>query len=301
MTDEEYLSRILKSQDLDPKGPEMDALEEHRQAVEKLLRKSFGYTSTIKYGGSKAKGTMIKESYDLDIVNYFPHDDTTAGDTLEDIYNNTAQALEQDYFVERKGSALRLRDKNPKNKQVDFHIDVVPGRYFDETKTDTFLYRSTGEKKRLKTNLDIHITHVKESGAIEAIRLIKLWRVRNQVPLKNFILELLVIAILADWKRKPLSGQLIHVWEEFRDHSDTLSVKDPANPEGNDLSEVLNDYTRSMLCQIATSTLRQLENGGWEAVFGPADEIDKDSKLQALRGVAATLPASRKPYYEEKK
>ena len=49
---------------------------------------------TIRYGGSKAKGTMIKEAYDLDMTCYFGHDDTRAGQTLEDIYGNTRKALE---------------------------------------------------------------------------------------------------------------------------------------------------------------------------------------------------------------
>ncbi len=88
---------------------------------------------------------MNLASYDLDII-LLQHDDTTAGNTLEDIYNNTYDTLQDEYFVERKGSALRLKDKNPKNYGVDFHIDVVPGRYVDDQKSDVFIYRSTGDK-----------------------------------------------------------------------------------------------------------------------------------------------------------
>ena len=106
MTDNEYLQAVLKSQDLADDSAELKALTARREDVEALLRRAFPDSSpTIRYGGSKAKGTLIKESYDLDIVCYFPHDDTTAGDTLEDIYNNVAAALEKDYAVERKRSA----------------------------------------------------------------------------------------------------------------------------------------------------------------------------------------------------
>jgi hypothetical protein len=35
------------------------------------------------------------------------------------------------------------------------------------------------DKKRLKTNLDVHLDHVRDSGVIDAIRLAKLWGVRN--------------------------------------------------------------------------------------------------------------------------
>ena len=55
-----------------------------------------------------AKGTMNREAYDLDIICYFAHDDTSAGKTLEEIYNNVSEALKGNYIVEPKGSAVRL-------------------------------------------------------------------------------------------------------------------------------------------------------------------------------------------------
>src|SRR5437899_1372028 len=165
MTNNEYLSVILTAQTLGEESDELKALQERRAEVEKILRDHFQESSpTIRYGGSKAKGTMIRDSYDLDIICYFSHDDTGAGETLEDIYNNASKVLSDTYFVEPKASALRLKDKNPSTLGLDFHIDVVPGRFVDASKGDAFLYVSTGEKKRLKTNLDVHIKYVKDSG-----------------------------------------------------------------------------------------------------------------------------------------
>ena len=60
---------------------------------------------------------MVKATYDLDLICYFRHDETAAGETLEDIYENTRKALEADYWVEPKASALRLKERNLK---VDF-------------------------------------------------------------------------------------------------------------------------------------------------------------------------------------
>src|SRR6266513_1722782 len=208
MTTKDYLTKVLASQTLADDSDELKALQEQRAKVEQLLRDRFKDSSpTIRYGGSKAKGTMIRDAYDLDIVCYFPHDDTSAGETLEDIYNNVRTALATAYVVEPKGSALRLKDSSEKTRGVDFHIDVVPGRFTDDKKSDAFLYRSTGEKKRLKTNLDVHIKHVKDSGVIEAIRLVKLWKVRNGLSIKNFVLELAVIKLL----NGTIKGQLAAV------------------------------------------------------------------------------------------
>jgi hypothetical protein len=296
MTDNDYLNDVLNSQNLDPNGSELEALQKEREKVEKLLRKQFGYSPTIKYGGSKAKGTMIKESYDLDIINYFPHDDTSAGETLEDIYNNTYNALCDEYSVERKSSALRLKDKNQQSYGTDFHIDVVPGRYIDGEDGDMFLFRSSGEKKWLKTNLDVHIAHIRDSGVIDAIRLMKLWRVRNAVPIKIFALDLLTIDLLKHRKNSSLASQLVHIWEELKDNSDSLSIEDPANPAGNDLSEMLSPYVRLSLKRVATSTLSTLENDGWEAVFGSVENISDADKKDSLRHIAAFIAQPSKPW-----
>jgi len=299
-TDNDYLYDVLKSQNLDSDGPEMKALQKERKKVEDILRKKFGYSATIKYGGSKAKGTMDKEAYDLDIIQYFPRDDDSAGETLEEVYNNTRDALSEDYLVEHKGSALRLTDKNPDptGKHKYTHIDVVPGRYIDGDDGDVFLYRSNDIKKRLKTNLEIHIAHVKDSGVVDALRLNKLWRVRNYVQIKNFALDLLTIKLLKNKKSLSLADQLVYVWTEFRDHSDSLCIEDPANPYGNDLSEMLNDSVKQCLKDIATSTLVTLETFGWEAVFGEVERTTDTDKKASLERIAAAMPrtSTSKPW-----
>ncbi|MDZ4865208.1 MAG: hypothetical protein SGJ01_17445, partial [Gemmatimonadota bacterium] len=67
MTDQEYLEGVLKEQSLSDDSPEMNELRRRRSEVEEHLRAEFGSAPRIRYGGSKAKGTMIKEAYDLDL------------------------------------------------------------------------------------------------------------------------------------------------------------------------------------------------------------------------------------------
>ena len=297
MDKEKYLKEILKRQTLSPNGPELQVLQKHRAEVEELLRDHFSDSSpTIRYGGSKAKGTMIREAYDLDIICYFPNDDSDAGGTLENIYNNVRDALETKYLVEPKSSALRIKDSDKQNLGVDFHIDVVPGRYTDDSKTDVFLYRSSGEKKRLKTNLDIHISHVKDSGLTDAIRLIKLWRIRNSLSIKHFALELLVIKVLEKKKSASLPDQLEYFWNEISENIDDISIEDPANPKGNDLSDLLSPSIRSELSSVSQRTLKTIENSGWEGLFGPLPDEEED-KAASLRVAAAAVVKPTKPWY----
>ena len=116
MTADEYLHDVLDSQALGDDSDEVKALQKHRADVEKLLRDNFKDSAlTIRYAGSKAKGTMNRESYDLDIISYFASGDNTAGETLQDIYENTEKALGKKYSVEPKGSALRLKSCDPEN------------------------------------------------------------------------------------------------------------------------------------------------------------------------------------------
>lgn len=294
MTADEYLQVILASQALGDDSDEVKALQKHRADVEKLIRDSFKDTAlTIRYAGSRAKGTMNKESYDLDIISYVSSGDDTAGQTLEDIYDNHKRALAKKYSVDAKGSALRLKGCAPENLGVDFHIDVVPGRFTDETRTDAYLYQVGGEKKRLKTNLDVHLKHVRESGVLEAIRLAKLWKVRTGLPIRTFVLELAVIKLLQDKKKKSLSAQMEHFWTELRDNSANLCVEDPANPNGNDLSKCLDDTLKSQLAAAAKGTLERIESSGWEAVFGKTEKQEKAARIEVLRRAAAVATPSR--------
>lgn len=295
MTDNEYLEAILLDQTLAPGSPELNELQERGEEVKKLLRRMSSKSVRVNEAGSKRKGTMIKASYDLDLTCYFPHADDNVGDSLKEIYQSVERALKKTYQTARKGSAVRLWDSTGK---TDFHIDVVPGRFVDGNQGDVFLYRPSGDKERLKTNLDIHVAHVRNSGVIDAIKLMKLWRVRNSIPVKTFVLELLVIKILEEKKGSRLSEQMLHVWRQLRDDSADITIEDPANPNGNDLTEVLNEGMRKQLSEAASRTLQTVENTGWESVLG-ASQMDKPKRAEALTRIAVATPVQVKPWSNE--
>ena len=295
MTTKEYLEGVLKSQDLSDDSQELKDLQTHRAKVEKILRAAFPDASpTIQYGGSKAKGTLVKESYDLDVVCYFCNDDNSAGETLKDIFENVSAKLRDEYYVEPKTSAVRLKDKGNK---LDFHIDVVPGRYVDDSKSDCFIYQNGADKGRMKTNLSVHIDHVKNSGVVPALRLLKLWKTRRGLRVKQFVLELLIIDLLKGKKNSSLEGQLNHVWQSLADSEEAPRVEDPANPTGNDLSEFLKSVWPELSAR-AKDTLDLIEQSGWEAVFGALeeDESQNQEKKSAFVRAAATIVAPTKPW-----
>jgi len=302
MTTQEYLKTILKQQSLSDDSDEIKALRSERKKVEKLLRDSFEESSpNIQYAGSYKKGTMIRDSYDLDIVCYFNHDDGLAGDTLEEIFNNVKKSLESKYYVVPKRSALRLESLESSGSQEPrayFHIDVVPGRFTDEKKEDAFLYQSSGEKKRLKTNLQKHIDHIKGSGLVNTIKLIKFWRERNVLKeIKTFALELLIIEALKGLDdSRGLDTCLEKFWEQLRDNIDNIKIEDPANPTGNDLSELFDDSIRNTLSALAEKTLNLIENQGWESIFGKVESMSDEEKVAGIRATTSRDPSRPEAY-----
>ncbi len=294
MTDADYLDAVLRDQTLVPGGPELTELHRQREHVESVIAQKLGHACpTVRWGGSKAKNTMIKDAYDLDLPTYFDCDERGAGESLEEIYNTVADAMVDDYYIERRRSAIRLRKKDPERFQEDTHIDLVPGRFFDESKSDVWLYQHAAEKCRMKTNPDVHIEHIRDSGVRPAIRLGKLWNVREGVRMKTFVLELAIVEILKFRKTAALSAQFRHVLEEFRDNVDNLIVVDPANGN-NDLTAALS-AVKPLLVFAAGNTLTKLESEGWQGVSGELK--DENRAKVALRAAAAVPEAARyKPW-----
>ncbi|HAW55771.1 MAG TPA: hypothetical protein DCX29_12945 [Hyphomonas sp.] len=290
------LQALLEAQHISPDSREMAELQNHRAGVEAAIRAAFhGASISIQYGGSKKKGTMIKESYDLDIIVYAYHDETRLGENLSDIYNNVATALSPDYFVHPKTSALRLYAKADGARGDRLHIDVVPGRYVDESRGDAYLHQNSGQKSRLKTNLQTHVDHIKTSGVIGTLKLGKLARVRYDLDIKQFALDLVLIELLKGKTAESLDQQFTHVLQIIADRSTPITIEDPANPAGNDLSGLLDTQVWSELRNVATTMLNQADSGGWGLAFGEAENLGPASAAIITRA-AETVDEPTKPW-----
>jgi hypothetical protein len=80
---------------------------------------------------------------------------------------------------------------------------------------------------------------------------------------------------------------------------DEISIEDPANPTGNDLSELLSPTIRDALSSVSKSTLELIEKSGWEAVFGPVEEKKDENgrgKIEVLQRAAAAVAIPTKPW-----
>lgn len=299
MSPKACLETILSQQTLAEDGPEMKSLNEEKQRVEELIRKEFEQSNpTIKIAGSIAKETAIKVSYDLDVCIYFSCDDKDCGETLKDIYHRVKTCLEKHYYVEQKPVALRLYSNSSTTFGTDYHIDAVPGRFTDETRGDCFLHISVGDKSYFKTNLKTHLKHIKESGLIDQIKLLKVWKARAGLQIRTFILELLIIEILKGSRSSSLEDYLVEFWTKVRDSIFDIKIEDPANPTGNDLSEIFDDTIKQQLKDEASRTLDLISRNRWEDVMG---HVEKNESYigPAIITSAQKYPNAPKPYSDD--
>jgi hypothetical protein len=287
-----YLEELLASQRLDERSAEWKALDEEAERIEAILRAAYPWSAlTFTHAGSRAKGAMIREDYDLDEVAYFRNDDNAPGQTLADIYENVAKVVGKHYTVRRKRSALRLGMKDGR----DLKVDLVPGRYIDATMTDVFIHQNEGDKDWLKTNIVKQVARIRGSGCTDEVMLGKLWRTRNSIGVKTFPLELLVIEALRLDGSGSLEQRFAGVLAVFAEDIDSLQIEDPANPYGNDLSYALPDSLRREIARVARNTLAAARQYGWEHVFGKIEPRTRSvaSRVQILRSAAAAAVPTR--------
>ncbi|MET4424260.1 nucleotidyltransferase [Bradyrhizobium sp. RT3a] len=248
----QYLSSLLAGQNLTQ--AELDSLRSLRAKIEGQLAVLQG-SPRFYYGGSFGKRTMIKARYDLDLVMYWPH---TATYSITGIYDAVGETLKKHWTaVNSKTVAWELPF------QGGFHIDVVPGRALDAQYYEANLHR-TNTGTTLKTSLKKHIDTVRGSGRADAIRLMKLWKVRKGVPFKkSFLLELMTIEGCKGKQSDDLEGQIIASLKYVRDNIKTCSVGDPAN-SNNSLSDDLDATARTAIYQRADEAIKATY---WSQVF----------------------------------
>ncbi len=251
-TTDQWLLNLLAQQNVSTQ--EFAQLTNFRDIIQRQLSTLGGYPRFY-YAGSFGKKTMVRARYDLDIVIYWPQGIT---DTLKGIYNAVGDVLKQHYkVVNSKTVSWELPFEG------GFHIDVVPGRALDANYYEANLYR-TDTKTSLKTSLKKHIDTVRGSGRTDAIRLVKLWRIKKAVPFKkSFLLEMLTIEAC---KGIPVANVADQVWATLtyiRDNIIGCNVLDPAN-SNNSLSDDLTAADRQKICEAAAAAIN---NRSWEWIY----------------------------------
>jgi hypothetical protein len=238
-----YLAGVLEEQRV---GPEVEAaVRARRVEVEGLL--GLGREVRFYFGGSFAKRTAVAAGFDLDVVVYFA---AGCGLGVRAIYEDVEKRLVARHVVARHGVALRLQ------YTPGWHVDVVPGRALSESYEYADLWHSDRESTR-QTSLKRHI-ELARLGDREVVRLLKIWRVRQQVPVGSFVLELAAARVAACGTLEERFRRVLGELARF----EKLRLVDPAN-SGN---VVTDDIEWGRKREIAEIAARSLGEGSWDRV-----------------------------------
>jgi len=242
MTPHEYLCHVLTTQEM--RGEDLKVIRTLREELSGHLGRQLGSGPRIYYGGSYGKDTMIRESFDLDLVIYYPH---TEPGSLANIFGAVHQALVAGkYKVHPQTVALRLP------YEAGFHVDVVPGKARDASFHYATLYKNAQPHSTLQTSLKVHIDAVRKTELRQIVRLLKLWRLRHSVPLKTFALEILAARALKGQRKDNYADALLKIFQFIAKEMTAVRLEDPAN--SNNVLDI-SPQDRNSAAQAASQSL----------------------------------------------
>ena len=283
MTANEYLEKLLEDYKISEE--EKNNIKAKRDEIEEKLRSHFSdKISTIKYSGSISKKTAINASKDIDIALHFKKGSYA---TLKEMYEDVYDLLSELYIgVQKQNVSIGLPFEN---------VDVVPGRRIEEgSNNDVNLYRKDTDGS-IKTNLETHKVHIKNSNCRKIIRLLKIWKYKHSIKFKSFALELLVIKALDGFEGTSLVAKTKKVLEYIEENVETIRLIDPAN-SNNIVSDVIDSFRKSMIKSTASNSLDHLkkiaegtetELSAWKKVFNDYSSTTNSTNNLSLNTVSA--------------
>ncbi len=248
MSGDDYLTGILTKYAVNTAGAQAAG-----QTIYPVLEKwGNGLLKSAEFSGSLAKGTGVSIGTDADI--FLSLSSTTPG-TLSDMYYTLCNA------VTAAGYPVRKQNVSVGTTVNGYSIDLVPGRRQSQHGNDHSLYRSK-VNSWTQTNVATHIAHVKGSGRIDEIRILKAWRQLHQLSFPSFYLELAVIDALANARQGNLATNVLTALEHLRDKIELSRYIDPANSN----NVISDDCTQTEKRAIAAKAHESRGRSTWKEI-----------------------------------
>ncbi|MBU0630602.1 MAG: nucleotidyltransferase domain-containing protein [Candidatus Margulisbacteria bacterium] len=206
----------------------------------------------IKYSGSYAKGTAIHGGTDIDLFISLKSD---TQQTLQQIYNMLYDKMNNAGYL-----GIRKQNVSIHVNHAGFEVDLVPAVHLGGNTEDHWLYVNRANRERTKTNVDAHISMVRNSGRIGEIVLAKIWRKNHNIDIPSIYLELIVIESLK-YSRSGLGDNLLKVLDYLSNSFVLARFVDPANTN-NIISDELNATEKQTIANQALQSRRGQNWGG---------------------------------------
>ena len=246
MTPNQYINSIVQKHRLP------DSLDEYTSlnVVAPLKRIISSWAGTclceVKLSGSRAKGTAIDLSTDLDL---FISLSSTTNNSLREIYESLYSRIQDEGIEARKQNVSIGIDYLGKK------VDLVPAKRQGQYGNDHSLYKRK-EDTWTKTNIDTHISQVRQSGRLTEIIALKVWRENHSVDFPSIYLETFVIDSLRGRSLNSPADNFIYLLKDIRENIQYRRVIDPAN-SNNVLSDELTLMEKRKLQSMADSSISE--------------------------------------------
>jgi len=245
MVPDDYVRSILSRYDL-PTGEGSPAELAAAELMKPITEWAGRYLQSINFCGSYAKGTRVRGATDIDIL----------------VSLGPRTPLDADKLYERCFDFLKRKELKPTRlnvaiglQQRGLSIHVIPARQEWGGSNDHRIFE-TEHQRVTRTNFDTHLRVVKESGLIEEIRLLKIWRNLRSLRLPSFCLELAVLDALHNSRPNQPAANMGTVLRYLKDTLPNAPLRDPANFE-NRVSDDLIKHEKLAISEAAAESLKQ--------------------------------------------
>lgn len=251
MLPDAYVRSILAKYEL-PSGegsPAELAAAELRQPITEWAGR---FLLDIRLCGSYAKETRIRGTTDIDLL----------------ISLGPRTPLGIDKLYDRFFDFMKRRGYNPRRQSVTvgvthhgLMVDLIPAKQEWGGANDHLIFE-TEHQRITRTNFDTHLQAVKESGTIEEIRLLKIWRTLRGLRLPSLCLELAVMDALRRQARHQPAANTEVVLRYLKDVLPSAPIRDPANFE----NLVSDDLLKHEKLAISEAAAESLKHSDWAKI-----------------------------------
>lgn len=203
--------------------------------------------------GSRAKGTAISLASDVDYLVSLTSGCNENSGGLKSIYNSLFTTLNGQYQnVRKQNVSIRV-------KVSDLEIDITPARkQFGNTNYHSLYVSKLDTWKQ--TNIQKHINDISQSGRLNEIKLLKIWRELNHLDFPSIYLEYLLVGNILSGKSKGSDYLSSNFWSVLQELAKDMGnpiysrVVDPASST-NILSDLLTSTEKSRIISAAKTSI----------------------------------------------
>lgn len=239
MSGDDYLASILPKYYVNT-GTGSAAYNERQILLPAIQEWAGNLLLDVAFSGSFAKGTGVRGSTDVDLfISLAPQTNNTLKGIYDSLYTHLSQ---KGYTPRRQNVSIGLNHNN-------VSVDLTPGRKHLGYTNDHSIFRNKAQTWT-QTNIQAHINLIKQSGRIDEIRIMKIWRNLHNLDFPSFYLELTVLDALSGKNRNQLANNVLTVLDYLKDNFASARVIDPAN-SNNIVSEDLTSTGKQAISSAA--------------------------------------------------